>query len=103
MSTVAEMGVNRPEWLRTAGSAPLPERAPRAFAAYLRLVRATTRFDLDGLEPTLRELGGRSAIVAILHRESLLHFVAPYKVPITLLVSERGRSSRSQARCSSSP
>src|SRR6266511_5275138 len=92
MSTVAEMGVNRPEWLRTAGSAPLPERAPRAFAAYLRLVRATTRFDLDGLEPTLRELGGRSAIVAILHRESLLQFVAPYTVPITLLV-KIGRAS----------
>jgi lysophospholipid acyltransferase (LPLAT)-like uncharacterized protein len=84
------MGVNRPEWLRTAGSAPIPERAPRAFATYLALVRATTRFDLDGLEPTLRELRGRSAIVAILHRESLLHFLVPYKAPITLLVSERG-------------
>jgi hypothetical protein len=53
------------------------------------MVRATTRFDMDRVETTRRELGGRSAIVAILHRESLLHFVSPYKGPIALLVGER--------------
>lgn len=82
------MGVDRPEWLLPAGAAPLPERAPRAFAAYLGIVRATTRFDLGGLEPARRELGGRSAIVATLHRESLLNLLCPYSARIAVLVAD---------------
>jgi lysophospholipid acyltransferase (LPLAT)-like uncharacterized protein len=82
------MGVGRPRWIDTAGSAPLPERAPRAFAAYLRFVRATTRLDLAELEPTRRELGARAAIVATVHCESLLHFLLPFEAPVALLVAD---------------
>lgn len=69
---------------------PLPERAPRAFAAYLKAVRITTRSDLERLEPTQRVLGRRSAIVAILHQESFVHFVCAQEGAIALVVRDQG-------------
>jgi hypothetical protein len=57
---------------------------------YLSAVRATSRFKLDGLDPTRDALAGRSAIAAVLHSESLLHLVCPYDRAIALLVREPG-------------
>jgi lysophospholipid acyltransferase (LPLAT)-like uncharacterized protein len=52
-------------------------------------VRATSRFDLDALEPARTDLGARSVVVAILHRESLLHAACPYPVAIALLARDQ--------------
>lgn len=84
------VGVDRPEWLRFAGATPFPERAPRAFGVYLKAVRATSRFHLEGLESAERALAGRSAIVAILHSESLLHLACPYNRATAVLVRDHG-------------
>jgi lysophospholipid acyltransferase (LPLAT)-like uncharacterized protein len=75
--------------LRPGRNTPIPERAPRVFAAYLKLVRGTSRFDLGGLQPVRAILGERSAIVAVLHRESLIHFVCPYSVTVAVLARDQ--------------
>ncbi len=86
------VGVDRPAWLERGRITPMPERAPRVCAAYLKLVRATGRFEVGGLERTRREVGDRSCIVAILHRESLLHVAFPHDRRTAILVRDQASS-----------